>query len=219
MTTSSFYQRCLAACAEEWELAATHPFVEGLAVGTLGMAKIRHYLLQDGLYLQNYVKVCRILAERVPIEADKKLFIDSALLSEEAELGIQEQLLDELGLSWAVETPGSATQAYMHQESSAAKHPSLLVALAAATPCTVLYAEVGRRLGMRQETKKTDHPFRLWLDLYADAAVQKMAAQWIECLNRYALETDFSEQEEALSSFAASMQCEIDFWEQAWLAG
>lgn len=218
INTSSFYQRCLAACAGEWELAATHPFVEGLAVGTLSMPQIRHYLLQDGLYLQNYVQVCRILAERVPAEADKKLFIDSALLSEEAELGIQEQLLDELGLSWAAEPAGTATQAYICQESSAARHPSALVALAGATPCTVLYAEVGRRLAMRPETKKTDHPFRLWLDLYADAAVQKMATQWIECLNRYALETDFPEQVEALNAFAASMQCEVDFWEQAWQA-
>ncbi len=218
MNTSSFYQRCLAACAAEWELAATHPFVEGLAVGNLILPQIRHYLIQDGLYLQNYVKVCRTLAERVSTDADKKMFIDSALLSEEAELGIQEQLLGKLGLTWVAETPGSATQAYIRQESSAVRHPSLLVALAAATPCTVLYAEVGRRVDMRPETKSPEHPFRLWLDLYADAAVQEMATQWIECLNRYALETDVPEQVEALNAYVASMQCEIDFWEQAWQA-
>ncbi len=218
MPITSFYQRCLAACAGEWEVAATHPFVQGLAGGTLSSAQIRHYLIQDGLYLQNYVQVCRILAKRVSTMTDKQLFIDSALLSEEAELGIQEQLLGELGLSWGAEPPGTATRAYIHQESNAVKHSSVLVALAAATPCTVLYAEVGRRLAMRPETKRNDHPFRLWLDLYADAAVQEMAAQWIECLNRYALETDFPEQGEAVNAFVASMQCEVDFWEQAWQA-
>ena len=218
LSSSSFYQHCLAACAVEWELAATHPFVERLAAGTLSISQIRHYLIQDGLYLQNYVQVCRILAERVSTQADKKLFNDSALLSEEAELGIQEQLLGELGLSWGADPPGTATQAYIHQESNAARHPSVLVALAAATPCTVLYAEVGKRLAMRPETKRSEHPFRLWLDLYADSSVQEMATQWIDCLNRYALGKDFPEQVEALNAFAASMQCEVDFWEQAWLA-
>ncbi|WP_161629961.1 TenA family protein [Desulfogranum mediterraneum] len=216
MNPPSFYQRCLTACAPAWEQAASHPFVEGLAAGTLSPAQMRCYLIQDGLYLQNYIRVCRTLAERAADTADRRLFADSACLSEEAELGIQAGLFKALQLSWAPEPPGPATSAYIRQESEAAHHPSPLVALAAATPCTVLYAEVGRRLAMRPETAAADHPFRLWLDLYADPAVQEMALQWSSCLNRWAAAAEVSAQQEALEAFAASVQCELNFWEQAW---
>ncbi len=216
MNRSSFYLRCLEACGPVWEQAAAHPFVDGLAAGTLNAEQMRHYLIQDGLYLQNYVRVCRTLARRAPTEADRTLFDDSARLSEEAELGLQADLFQALGLTWTAEPPWPATAAYIRQESEAAQHPSALVALAAATPCTVLYAEVGRRLAMRPEAAVAEHPFRLWLELYADASVQEMEAQWSECLNRWAAGADLSEQDEALEAFGVSMQCELDFWEQAW---
>ncbi len=216
MNEPSFYQRCLDACGPVWEQAVAHPFVEGLAAGALSKRQIQSYLVQDGLYLQNYVRVCRILAGRAASVADRILFEDSARLSEEAELGIQGQLFKQLQLTWSDETPGPATTAYIDQEASAAKHDSALVALAAAVPCTVLYAEVGRRLALRKNTADPSHPYRLWLDLYADPSVQEMAEQWIECLNRWAAGRHETELNEAVRAFVASARCEINFWQQAW---
>ena len=219
MNRPSFYQRCLEACGPVWEQASTHPFVEALAAGALSRRQIQHYLIQDGLYLQNYVRVCRALAGLASSEADRILFEDSAGLSEEAELGIQEQLFKQLELTWIDEPPGPATTAYIEQESNAVRHASVLVALAAATPCTVLYAEVGRRLALLENSADPEHPYRLWLDLYADPSVQEMAHQWIDCLNRWAAGRDEAEQSEAVRAFVASMRCEIDFWQQAWQQG
>ncbi len=219
MKEKSFYQRCVTACGPLWEQAAAHPFVAGLAAGTLTRRQMQHYLIQDGLYLRNYVRVCRTLAARAQTEEDRFLFEYSAKISEEAELGIQEQLFRQLRLAWVDEAPGPATTAYMEQESSAVEHNSELVGLAAAAPCTVLYAEVGRRLALMEKTADPNHPYRLWLDLYADPAVQNMAEQWIACLNRWAADKDEGEQAEAIQAFVVSIRCEIDFWQQAWKAG
>jgi len=219
MTGKAFYQRCLEACGPVWDEAAGHPFVEGLAQGTLAKDQMQKYLTQDGLYLRNYVKVCRALAERAASETDRILFEESAKVSEEAELGLQEQLFKRLELKWLDEPPGPATTAYMEQETNAVRNDSALVALAAAAPCTVLYAEVGRRLSRRKETSDPDHPFRLWLDLYADPLAQEMAEDWIDCLNRWAAPCDEEEQKEAIDAFVASMRCEVAFWQQAWQKG
>jgi len=216
MAEQSFYQRCVAACGPLWEQAATHPFVKGLAAGALTPRQMQHYLLQDGWYLRNYVRVCRALAARARSEEDRLLFEYSAGISEEAELGIQEQLFKQLRLPWVDEAPAAATTAYMEQESDAVGHDWKLVALAAATPCTVLYAEVGRRLALMESTADPHHPYRLWLDLYADPAVQEMAEQWIACLNRWAPGKEKAEQDEAVRAFVAGIQCEIAFWQQAW---
>lgn len=217
--TPTFYHRCIAACTPVWEQAATHPFVEALACGTLQKSQIQYYLGQDQLYLHNYIKVCRILAERAILEEDKELFKESATLSEEAELGLQEHLVFQLQLEWRGDPPGAATKAYMAQENTAVNHSSPLVALAGATPCNVLYAEIGNRLLNRADVVFQGHPFQSWLELYSDPAVQELAVRWIKCLNRWATGTSAFEQQRAIQAFCASMKCEVEFWQQAWDRG
>lgn len=217
--SASFYSRCLDRCGPVWEQAASHPFVQGLAQGTLTPAQIQCYLVQDGIYLIGYVQVCRALAERSLTDADRTLFEESARLSEEAEVDMQARLSKALGMASLGGAPLPATKAYMKQEATAVQDASRLVALAGATPCNVLYAEVGKRLQAESKVARPDHPFRLWLDLYADDLVQQVANQWIEALNRWAGEAIADEQERALEAFACGMQCEVDFWGQAWRTG
>jgi len=215
MSTPSFYPQCLDRCGPVWELAVSHPFVRGLAKGTLSSAQLQCYLIQDGIYLTGYVQVCRVLAERSLTDADRTLFEDSARLSEEAEVDMQARLSKALKIDSLEGLPMPATEAYMKQEMTAVRDVSRLVALAGATPCNVLYAEVGERLQSDPAAARPNHPFRLWLDLYADESVQAFADRWKEALNRWAGDASADEQERALEAFAASMQCEVNFWEQA----
>ena len=50
-------RRLLAASRTIWEGYLTHPFVQGIADGSLAAEKFRFYLLQDYLYLFDYAKV------------------------------------------------------------------------------------------------------------------------------------------------------------------
>lgn len=218
MSAPSFYSCCLDRCGSLWEQAVAHPFVRGLATGTLSPAQIQCYLIQDGIYLTGYVQVCRALMERAATDADRALFEESAQLSEEAERDMEARLAKALGISLLSGSPLPATVAYMTQEQAAVQDASRLVALAGATPCNVVYAAVGQRLQAEPDTARAEHPFRAWLDLYADAAVQVLADRWKDRLDRWALEAATDEQQRALEAFAASMQCEVDFWEQAWQA-
>lgn len=219
MATDSFYAQCLANCAAIWEEAAEHPFVQGLSSGTLNNAQLLNYLVQDGLYLQNYIRVCRILAEKSQTESDRALFLESATLSEEAELSLQSSLAKTLSLGWENQEPWPATAAYMDHERNAAEDTSALVGLAAATPCTTLYAEIGKRLSERTDVARANHPFRAWLDLYSDPFVQELSSRWVACLDCWASSATPEELEKAKSSFAESIHCEAAFWEQAWRSG
>ena len=40
-----------------WEGYLTHPFITGLADGTLSDDRFLHYLIQDSLYLREYARV------------------------------------------------------------------------------------------------------------------------------------------------------------------
>jgi len=204
--------------APDWERALTHPFVDGLAAGSLRPAQVRCYLEQDRLYLAGYVRVCRALAKRAEEIRDSELFEESARLSEEGEAGMQAALASSLGLDLRDSSPLPATTEYMRREQEALEDRSRLVALAGAAPCNLLYAETGRRLRAVPGTDRPDYPFRAWLDLYGDDAVQRLAERWVEILNRWAGTVTPAEQDRALDVFAAAVRCETAFWDQAWRA-
>ena len=57
MKNNQTTERLLAASRTIWEGYLTHPFVQGIADGSLAAEKFRFYLLQDYLYLFDYAKV------------------------------------------------------------------------------------------------------------------------------------------------------------------
>ena len=52
--------RLLDAAKEIWEGYHSHPFVQGIADGTLDRDKFRFYMIQDYLYLIDYARVFAI---------------------------------------------------------------------------------------------------------------------------------------------------------------
>ncbi|MFR4239807.1 MAG: hypothetical protein ACLT2F_04090 [Butyricicoccus sp.] len=50
-------ERLLAATQDIWKGYLNHPFVHGIADGSLDIQKFRFYLLQDYVYLFDYAKV------------------------------------------------------------------------------------------------------------------------------------------------------------------
>ena len=57
MKNNQTTERLLAASRTIWEGYLAHPFVQGIADGSLAVDKFRFYLLQDYLYLFDYAKV------------------------------------------------------------------------------------------------------------------------------------------------------------------
>ena len=57
MTTT---ERLLNVSKEIWEAYHEHPFVKGIADGSLDKEKFKYYMIQDYLYLLDYTKVFAI---------------------------------------------------------------------------------------------------------------------------------------------------------------
>ncbi|MCG7362958.1 TenA family protein [Roseomonas sp. ACRSG] len=55
MTEPSFTARLRAACAADWDAAITHRFVRELSAGSVPPAVMRHYLVQDYLFIDRFV--------------------------------------------------------------------------------------------------------------------------------------------------------------------
>jgi len=52
-----------------------HPFIVGLADGSLDVEKFKFYIAQDHMYLDKYVRALAVLAAKMPNISELQMFI------------------------------------------------------------------------------------------------------------------------------------------------
>ncbi len=171
------FRRLRAACAAEWEAYTWHPFVRGIADGSLPLAAFRRYLIQDYLFLIHFARAKALAvfkAESLAAMREKTAGI-AAILAETsmhlrycAEWGIPEA--EVLATPEAAETV-SYTR-YVIDRGLAGDILDLEVALA---PCTVGYGEVALRVEASPARRREGNPYESWIRTYADPGYQALA--------------------------------------------
>jgi thiaminase/transcriptional activator TenA len=68
--SSDLFAQLRDACSEEWQAYVGHPFVIGLADGSLPEACFRHYLGQDYLFLIHFARAHALAAYKADTLAD-----------------------------------------------------------------------------------------------------------------------------------------------------
>jgi thiaminase/transcriptional activator TenA len=96
----------------------------------------------------------------------------------------------------------------------------LLTLRVALAPCIIGYAEIAGRLSAQPDASITKNPYRVWIDEYASAPYQEVAAKaraHLDSLaNRYATP---AREAELVTIFKEATRLETDFWEMGWRAG
>ena len=208
-------QRAWGAVDDWFAAICRHPFVTGLADGSLPPDVFARYLVDDAHYLDRYARVLSRLAARAPDPAGVGLLAGSAVGAIAAERELHRGFLGPRGLdpddpaaSARIPEPSPTCAAYTGFLESAASMAPFDVALAAVLPCFRVYAEVGRRIG---STTGEDHPYAAWIATYADpdfdAAVRRAEA----CLDRVT-----RDEPAVVDAYVAATRFEWMFWDAAW---
>ncbi len=93
----------------------------------------------------------------------------------------------------------------------------LEVALA---PCVIGYAEIAARLAARPGACAATNPYRVWIEEYAGAPYQEVAASARGHLDRLAsLYVTPAREAELVTIFKEATRLEADFWDMGWRAG
>jgi thiaminase/transcriptional activator TenA len=163
------------------EQARAHPFVRGLADGSLPAAAFEGYVLQDAFFLDAYTRAYAMGVARAPDREGLEAFAD-LLAGAREERSLHERRAAERGLDLAAVEPHPATLAYTDFLLGAAGLGELGVLCAAMAPCSRLYAFLGATLAVAGVAE----PYREWVDTYADPAFEELAATLERLLDRYA---------------------------------
>jgi len=193
-----------------------HPFVTGLADGTLSRDRFVFYVVQDGLYLVEFARALSLAAAKAPSERWVKTFDEHAVGTLTVERDLHRSFLQELGLSeQTVRTTPRAptTLAYASHILSVAYGRPAHEVVAALAPCYWVYWEVGKALVARGSP---DSLYRRWIATYADEAFGGMVEDVLRLLDQLARSSTEAQRDAMRERFITSTRYEWMFWEMGY---
>lgn len=185
--------------------ALAHPFVTGIADGSLPRERFAGYVAQDAFFLEAFARAYALGVARSP---DRPALEDFAglLAGVLDELRLHDSYAARWGIDLATVQPAAATLAYTEFLLASASLGGLGLICAAMTPCMRLYAHLGQQLAERPAD-----PYAEWVQTYADPGFEELAATLERLLDTHAGDTA-----EVRRAYRRAMALEVAFFDSAW---
>ncbi|MHC4224009.1 MAG: TenA family protein, partial [Planctomycetota bacterium] len=148
-----------------------HPFVRGLADGSLKKEAFKRYVAQDSFFLESFLRAYALSAARCGDPGHARTLhglMDGVL----EELKLHASYAGSLGIDLDSVRPHPAAKAYTDFLRRSAWHDGLDVTLAAMSPCMRLYAWIGQRLA---PYLRAEHPYTDWIRTYSSDDFEALA--------------------------------------------
>ena len=190
-----------------------HPFLAGLADGTLPRESFRHYIVQDAHFLRGYARALALCAAKATCSADTVMFAEHAAGAIAAERDLHAALMHELGSTVeqaAGEPVAPTTRAYVSYLLAAAYGGSFAEAVAAVLPCYWIYARVGTELLARSSP---DPLYARWIAMYGGAEFQAVVDAVLAVADRVGAEASAAEEALMREHFSTTARYEWMFWD------
>ncbi len=200
-----------------WQAQREHPFLRGIADGTLAPERFSRFVRQDYVFLVEYARLLALGAARAPDLATMTRFSELTREILTVEMDLHRSFAAELGIPAAeleAETPLPTTQGYTDFLVRTAALGDFAELAAALLPCMWGYAEIGR--GLAAEGRSPDERYARWVDMYASAEFGEMA-EWCRALvDRLGADLVAEGRARLERAFVTSSRYELAFWEMAW---
>jgi thiaminase/transcriptional activator TenA len=188
------------------EAALRHPFVRGLADGTLPAERFAGYIAQDAFFLECFARAYALALARSPDRAGVDAFAD-LLAGVREELRLHGSYAQRLGVDLSVVRPSPATTAYTDFLLATAAIGGTGATCAAMMPCLRLYAYLGQTLN-RQPHSDT---YGDWIATYAAPEFDQLAATLESLFGTYSADV-----ERERATYRRAMRLEFDFFDAAY---
>ncbi|MCX2929380.1 TenA family protein [Mycobacterium sp. CVI_P3] len=197
--------------ADNADLAAevlAHPFVRGIADGSLPRERFATYVAQDAYFLESFARAYALALARSP-DTSTLLALADLIAGVRDELNLHASYAESWGIDMAGEQPLAATSAYTEFLLATAGTQQTGVIYAAMTPCMRLYAWLGQSLD-----PDCAGPYGHWVQTYADPEFEKIA----HLLERL-LDDEAEDTPPVRRAYRRAMGLELEFFEAAHNSG
>lgn len=215
-TAGGLFHRLHAAAGPDWESYIWHPFVQGLADGTLPLKAFQRYLVQDFLFLIQFARakaLAAFKAESLEAMREKSASVTSILDEMKLHLGYcAEWGLDELAVRAEKEAP--ETVAYTRWVLDRGMAGDILDLEIALAPCSIGYGEIAMRIEAHPSRKRDGNPYESWIAAYASDRYQALARGSAARLDKLGVSHGGEARFASIShDFAEAARLEARFWQ------
>lgn len=185
-----------------------HPFVQGIASGTLERKKFAYYVGQDAFFLEAFGRAYSVVAAKAPDWEGYSVFhrLAGGVLEE---LRLHEAYATAWGVNLHSVEPEPATRRYTDFLLATAWGSDVGLTTAAMSPCMCLYAFLGQQLA---QGGVPDHPYADWIRTYTSPEFAQLAQELENLADRYTSATP-----KVHSTYRYAMLCEREFFQAAWM--
>ena len=204
---------------ELWKEYNEHPFVRGIADGSLDKEKFKYYMIQDYLYLIDYTKVFAVGAAKGRDLETMGLFAGYTHAILDGEMEIHRGYMKRLGISLEEAEraqPALDNLSYTSYMLRVAYEEGEAEVAAAILACAVSYEEIAGRI-VKEHPEALTHPFYgEWVSGYAAPEYHEQNQALIALTNR--LTAGYSEVQlrHLEEIFVNCSRYEAAFWDMAW---
>ena len=216
-TDASFTDELRHAAADLWQAQFDHPFIRGIADGTIDPDRFRFFIRQDYLYLIDYARVFALACARAPRLELMERFAELTHSTIATEMDLHRAYALEWGVSREqldAEKPGPTTQAYSNYLLRTAAGGDFGELVAALLPCMWGYSELGRHLA--QGPRPAEERCARWIDMYASEEFAQLAGWCRQACDELAADTGPAGRDRMREAFVTCSRYELEFWDAAW---
>ena len=170
-----------------WREAAGKPFVREMALGTLAEKRFRNYMIQDYLYLLDYIEILCFIRNQTEDE-DLRRFLLAVINETEGEtyrvhlphmrkIGVSDE---ETASAFRLQVITEYTE-YMREQ---VREHGFLAGLTALLQCSWVYAYIGEKMTAECSEEIAASPFRFWFDAYTGKEYIEANQMWIDTVDR-----------------------------------
>ena len=205
------------AARDLWDAQAAHPFVRGIADGTLDPAVFVRWVRQDYLYLAEFSRVFAWAAARADRLESMGWYAAALHLTLNTEMGLHREYAARFGISVSDlerETMWPTTRAYTDFLVRTAADGDLADLVAALLPCAWGYVHIARQMAAAE--RPADQRYADWIEQYSSDEF-RLAAEWLRSeMDRLADGASAAKRDRLMHLFVLSSRYEWQFWEMCW---
>ncbi len=200
-----------------WDAGLEHPFVTGLADGSLDVERFKQWVLQDYLYLKEFARIFAWAVAKADNLEAMGWYAKVLDLTLNTEMSLHRSYAEQFGIT-AAQLEGQAmwptTRAYTDFLLRVSADGDMLDLLAALLPCAWGYVYIARHLADGEAP--ADERYADWIAQYASDEFAE-AADWLKNeLNRLAVGVTTEKMTRLTELFVLSSRYEWQFWEMCW---
>lgn len=193
-----------------------HPFNTALYKGTLSNHKFRTFLEQDKLYLLDFSKSLKNIAERLEDSTHRALFFKLSSGAFNTHIALHDKYLVKPKAPVFFQSTELITKkipivdAYTKYQFKMSAHADIEVAIASLMPCFVIYSYLGLHMTAKLHA---NHPYRRWIESYASKNFVSSTESMMHVAEELSKGNDPVMKEKMNIAFERSVKFEILIWD------